>query len=218
MPRCYRLATPPARAGDLDITIDGRSAAAATPWSLFWRDTLFTFGAKPLNRPSDVPPFLKSTDLAAPSFLGISGQAVKAGTVTPQSVVDRILVADGTEISAFVGTTLCGSTKTKTLTSFTRGFGANLFGLIVPPESVKPGCGTPGAAVSFCVGEFQASQPAAGPFSFAAGPATPVIWEPGVTAGVTIEPTSERCPVLALGGMSLVLAMLFRRRLRNSSP
>ena len=158
---------PACQRGDLDITINGRSTGATTPWDPFWTESLFTFGARPLNRTSDVFPYLKSTDLALPSFLGVSGQAVEPGTVNP-TIVSRhegTLVPDGTEVKAFAGTTLCGTTRTKRLTTSIAGFGGNLFGLIVPPASVRASCGTVGATVSFCVGDFKARQPAAGPWS-----------------------------------------------------
>ena len=183
---------PACEGGDLDITIDGRPAGATSQWSRFWRDSLFSPAARPLNQSSDA--FLSSVDLEVPPFLGISGQAVEAGTVTPETVSTRQLVPDGTEVRAFVGTTACGSTKTKTLTTSTGGFGGNIFGLIVPPASVKPGCGTPGAAVSFCVGEFKARQPAAGPWSSVQSPeAKPVQWAAPALADITPEPTAEPC-------------------------
>jgi hypothetical protein len=179
------------QSGDLDITIDGRPAGATTRWNRFWRDSLFLLGPRPLNQSSDA--FLTSVDLEVPQFLGISGQAVEAGTVTPDNPsANRAPVRDSTEIRAFVGNTLCGSTKTKTLTTSTGGFGGNLFGLIVPPASVKPGCGTASAQVTFCVGDFKARQPAAGPFS-APGPGTPVTWEASKRADITLEPISEPC-------------------------
>ena len=180
--------------GDLDITVDGRSAGASTPWNLFWSDSLFSSGPRPLGWQYDV---------ALPPFLGISGQVVEAGTVTPETVSSHTgtLVADGTEVTAFVGTTLCGVTQTKTLTASAGGFGGNLFGLIVPPTSVKPGCGTPGASVTFCIGDFKASQPAAGPFSgFVSPQAEAVLWAAPALAEVTLEPTSEPCPGSQLPG------------------
>jgi hypothetical protein len=106
-------------------------------------------------------------------------------------------VGDGTEVQALIGTTVCGVVKTKTLISSTGGFGGNLFGLIVPPASVKGGCGTPGAAVTFCVDGFRATQPAAGPFSvFGSGEATPVPWAAPAFRDVTLEPRGDPCPTL----------------------
>jgi hypothetical protein len=189
-------ANPACQNADLDITMDGQSAGATTQWSRFWRDTLFLPGPRPLNQSSEA--FLTSVDLEVPSFLGISGQAVEAGTVTPESVSNRILVGDGTEIRAFVGAALCGTTKTKALTSPSGGFGGNLFGLIVPPASVKTGCGAAGASVTFCVGEFKARQPAAGPFSAPSSPfAQSVHWVAPALADITLEPTTEPCLAVA---------------------
>ena len=191
-------ANPACQNGDLDITIDGRPAGATTQWNRFWRDSLFLLGPRPLNQSSDA--FLTSVDLEVPQFLGISGQAVEAGTVTPDNPSsNRILVRDGTEIKAFVDTTLCGTTRTKSLTASVAGapgpiFGGNLFGLITPPASVKPGCGTPSALVTFCIGEFKARQPAAGPFSYFQSPeAKPVQWAAPALADITLEPTTEPC-------------------------
>jgi hypothetical protein len=185
---------PTCQGGDLDITINGRSAGATTPWNSFWRDSLFSLGARPLNQSSDA--FFTSLDLEAPPFLGVTGQVAQAGTVTPQNVPQHqgALVGDGTEVRAFVGTTLCGTAATKALTGSQGQFGGNLFGLIVPPSTVKPGCGTPGASVLFCVGDFKARQPAAGPFSHFLSPeAKPVQWSAPAFADITLEPTSEPC-------------------------
>ncbi len=193
-------ADPACQNADLDITIDGRPAGATTQWNRFWRDSLFSPGPRPLNKSSEA--FPTSVDLEVPPFLGISGQVAEAGTVTPDDPSGRrALVRDGTEIKAFVGTTLCGSTRTKTLTSSTGGFGGNLFGLIVPPADVKPECGIAGAPVTFCVGTLKARQPAAGPFSgFVLPQAEAVLWAAPALAEVTLEPTSEPCPGSQLPG------------------
>jgi hypothetical protein len=183
---------PACQHGDLDMTINGRSAGATTQWDRFWRDSLFSSGARPLNQSSDA--FLQSADLALPPFLGIWGQVVEAGTVTPENpAARRLLVEDGTEIKAFVGATLCGSSPTKTLTGSQGQFAGNLFSLIVPPTSVKAGCGTSGAAVTFCVGDLKARQPAAGPFSSPQSAAQPLSWAAPALADITLEPTTERC-------------------------
>jgi len=188
---------PSCQSGDLNITIDGRSVGAETEWNAFWRDSLSS-GAKPLNRSSDVPPFLSSTDLAVPPFLEITGQVVESGTVTPDTVTDHdgVLMSDGSVVRALVGKTVCGASKTKTLTTEAGRFGGNLFGLSVPSTEVEPGCGTPGAPMTFCIGDFTARQPAAGPFSsFASPEAVPVFWAAPALVDLTLEPTNEECPV-----------------------
>jgi hypothetical protein len=189
-------ADPACHGGDLDILIDGRSAGATTDWNEFWLESLYSFGPRPLNQSADTVPYLRSTDLAIPPFLGITGQVAEAGTVTPQNVAQHqgTLVPDDTEVRAFVGATLCGSTLTKALTGRQGEFGGNLFGLIVPPAGVKPGCGTPGTQVTFCIGDFTARQPAAGPFSHFQSPeAKPLQWAAPALADITLEPTTEPC-------------------------
>jgi hypothetical protein len=178
-PRCHN--------GNLDLQIDSQSLGISKPWDEFWRESLLPLPARPLGW---------QYDPAIPPFLGISGQAIEAGTVTPQNVSrhEGALLRDGTEIQAFVGATLCGTTLTKTLTGPAGLFGGNLFGLVVPPASVKSGCGTPGATVSFCVGDFKAQQPASGPFSYFQSPeAKPVQWAAPALADITLEPTNEPC-------------------------
>jgi hypothetical protein len=180
------LNDPRCQSGDLDIQIDGRSAGATTEWNSFWRERL-AYPERPLKWMYDV---------AIPPFLGISGQVVEAGTVTPQSVSrhEGALVRDGTQIRAFAGTTVCGAVTTQTLTGSKGDFGGNLFRLIVPPTSVKSGCGTPVAQITFCVGDFKARQPAAGPFSYPSSPeAKPVQWAGPGLADITLEPTTEPC-------------------------
>src|SRR5438132_5656883 len=186
---------PACQRGDLDILINGRSAGATTNWDAFWAQSLFSLGPRPLNQPADTFPYLRSVDLAVPSFLSIAGQVTEAGTVTPENPsARRVLVRDGTEIRAFVGATLCGVTVTKTLTGSGGQFGGNAFGLIVPASSVKAGCGTSGAQVTFCVGDSKARQPAAGPFSNFPSPETkPVVWSAPALTDVTLEPTDEPC-------------------------
>jgi hypothetical protein len=185
------LADPQCRLGDLDLSIGGRSANKPLNWEPFWRGQVdggigaFTY-----------------FEVQIPGFLALSGQAVEAGTVNPENVsrYEGKLLPDGTEVRALVGSTLCGSVKTKALRSApsqaqpSGEFGGNLFGLIVPPADIKPGCGTPGAQVTFCVGDFRARQPAAGPFSYFQSPeAKSVEWAAPALADVTLEPTTEPC-------------------------
>ncbi len=175
------------------MTIDGRAAGLTKPWDEFWKESLIPYGVRPLGFRLDV---------SIPGFLGISGQVAEATTVTPDNVSrhEGTLMPDGTEVRAFVGTTLCGAVRTKALRSAPSQaqpngeFGGNLFGLVVPPAGVKPGCGTSGAQVTFCVGEFKARQPAAGPFSYFQSPeAKAVQWAAPALAEVTLEPTTESC-------------------------
>jgi hypothetical protein len=189
-PRCH--------AGDLDLTADGMPALAPTDWNRFWRYSLSFVQPVPLNLSADVPPFFKSTDLTDEPFLGLSGQVVEPGSVTPENVSRRegTLVRDSREVTALVGSTICGTARTKALTTASGEFGGNLFGLVVPPASVQPGCGTPGSLVSFCIDDFKARQPAAGPFVSVVSPeASPVLWDAPSQQEVTLEPTSELCPV-----------------------
>jgi hypothetical protein len=181
------------QSGNLDITIDGRAVGLTKPWDQFWMESLIPYGTRPLAFQQDV---------AIPGFLGISGQVAEAGTVTPQNVAQHqgILVPDGTTVSAFVGNTACGEARTKALTTAPSQahpngeFGGNLFGLVVTPANVKTACGAPGALVTFCVGDFKARQPAAGPFSYFQSPeAKPVQWAAPALADVTLEPTMEAC-------------------------
>jgi hypothetical protein len=191
------LTDPSCQSGNLDITIDSRAVGLAKPWEEFWKESLFPFGARPLSLQLDV---------AIPGFLGISGQVAEAGTVTPENVAEHqgALLADGTRVTAFVGNTACGEARTKALRSAPTQaqpngeFGGNLFGLIVPPAGVKTGCGTAGAEVTFCIGDFRARQPAAGPFSYFQSPESkPVQWAAPALADITLEPTTEPCLAVA---------------------
>jgi len=178
-------ADPQCRLGDIDLSIDGRPANKALSWERFWRGQV----------DGGIGPFTYF-EVQIPGFLGVSGQAVEVGTVTPENVSrhEGTLVPDGTEITAYVAAELCGTTITKAITGSQAEFGGNLFGLIVPPADVKAGCGTPGAEVTFCIGDFKARQPAAGPFSYSQSPeATAVQWAAPALADITLEPTGEPC-------------------------
>jgi hypothetical protein len=187
--------------GALQIEIDGQPSGSPVDWGDFWLGSLFGSFARPLGR-SPSSPFLL-VDLAAPPFLGISGQVVKAGTVMPANVVQRTgtFVEDGTTVTALVGSIVCGEVKTKALTGSNGQFAGNLFGIVVAPASVKSGCGAPGATVSFCINDLRAWQPASGPFSGQpTGDPKPVQWEAGALADVTLEATADPCvlPAIAL--------------------
>jgi hypothetical protein len=191
--RLEPLADPQCQLGEIDLSVGGRPANKRLSWESFWRGQVdggiarFTY-----------------FEVEVPGFLGISGQAIEAGTVTPENVArhEGMLLPDPTEVRAFVGATQCAAVGTKALRTApseahpTGEFGGNLFGLIVPPAGVKPGCGTQGATVTFCVGDFKATQPAAGPFS-TPGPGTPVTWEASKRADITLEPTTEPCLAVA---------------------
>jgi hypothetical protein len=188
---------PACAGGDLEIAIDGQPVGLRTPWNSFWRSSVFQAAPAPLNLASDQPPFVASTDLELPAFLAVQGQVVEPGTVTPQTVGSdaRTLVSDGTEVRALIDSTECGRVTTRALTGPAGRFGGNLFGLVVSPASVKAGCGTSGAAVTFCVGNYVALQPASGPFSLP-GAGTPVVWEASALSDITLEAASEPCPDL----------------------
>ena len=162
--------------GDIALIADGNLIGESVSWSQFWS------GYR-----------LGRTDFMAPPFMGLSGRVIIQEGAT--ELDSDSLVADDTLVTAIVGSTVCGQATTKTLENE---FGGkmNLFGLIVPPRGLQPGCGIEGAPVAICVGASEGR--IAGILQPPPVEVDPFTWVPGKTVAVTIELTDERCPV-ALG-------------------
>ncbi len=117
-------------------------------------------------------------DTELPAFFGLWG-TVEGGR-------------DGTLVRAVIGDTLCGTARAN---------GSGLFfGLIVTPETLKPGCGSQGRIVEFCVSDAKANNRVMNPDA-----AAMEVWKAGTVAGVGIQGSNEPCPVFSfppLGGPS----------------
>ncbi|HUF54300.1 MAG TPA: hypothetical protein VMR52_11080 [Dehalococcoidia bacterium] len=61
-------------------------------------------------------------------------------------------VAEGTLVQAFVGDVLCGETRIEERFRFTEPW-VGFQKLLVPSESIAPGCGSPGAQVTLVIGD-----------------------------------------------------------------
>ena len=179
-PNCYQ--------GDVRVAVDGRPSTRSVPWDRFW--------ASRMNVEHVTGVFNQFEEVMVPPFMALAGTV----SLTPQSSSEAVSfpadpVPDGTIVRAFIGNTQCGQATTKTLHAGS-GPVANLFGIAVPPASVKPGCGEAGSVVAFCVGNRLALSVLVGTWSFTiVGELRAVAWEAGYIGRVNLSPTSGPCPV-----------------------
>lgn len=180
---------PQCQNSDLGAQIDGRELGISIPWDEFWIDQLWPDRRGSLDRRSQ-----RTKDLLAPPFAGLSGQIIEPESIN-SSAPGGELVEDGTSVRAIIGDIVCGEAMTKTLEAEFGG-AMNLFGLIVLPAEIEPGCGEEGARITFCAGSFKAEETMIHDL-YLRPPGRlatePLSWRAGELQSVSLERTDEPC-------------------------
>ena len=137
-----------------------------------------------------------------------------AGSVYDANSIDAVLgfppvgspVAGGTLLSAVVDGAICAQNITRALYDEALHqqpprLEANVFGLVIPPSSLAPGCGSPGAEITLCVGEKATDARVTGswPRAYAYLPDEPsssdmLLWQANQIVRFLAIPTDEACP------------------------